>query len=264
MIRVGDNESEFPVARGGGKQVQQRHRIRATGNGDDGGAGIGEEPRTREVRTEAVEEGRHILGPMHPDQIYQLLRHLTSPVVAVTSARDGKRNGMIADSAVRASIVPSVPRVAVYVHKFNYSHDLIFETGRLVLHLLRTDQFDLIHRLGFVTGRDRPKLDDIPHRLGALGAPVLDDCYAHFECRVANVMDTGSSTCFLGDVLEVGYGATDSPRGDRGEVMTAAYFRAHLPAEWRREYEEQLQAAQRFAAERSRDIRTVVWRGLNA
>jgi len=196
---------------------------------------------------------------LQPDQIYQLLRNLTSPVVAITSARGGTRNGMIADSAVRASIVPSIPRVSVYIHKFNYSHDLIFETGRFVLHLLRDDQFELIHRLGFASGRTRDKLAGLPHRSGTLGLPVLDDCYAHFECRVANVMDTGSSTCFLGDVVNVGYGSAGHAVGT---VMTATHFRANMPAEWRGEYEALLRAAQQFAAERSRDIRPVIWRSL--
>src|SRR3989441_2034544 len=196
---------------------------------------------------------------LQPDQIYQLLRNLTSPVVAITSARGGRRNGMIADSAVRASIVPSIPRASVYIHKFNYSHDLIFETGRFVLHLLREDQFELIHRLGFASGRTRDKLADLSHRPGTLGVPVLDDCYAHFECRVANVMDTGSSTCFLGDVAAVGFGRASGPRG---EVMTAAHFRANMPEAWRQEYEEQLAAAQRYAEQRSRDIKAVIWRDL--
>ena len=167
---------------------------------------------------------------------------------------------MIADSAVRASIVPAIPRVSVYIHKFNYSHDLIFETGRFVLHLLRDDQFELIHRLGFASGRARDKLADVQHRPGTLGVPVLDDCYAHFECRVANVMDTGSSTCFLGDVVAVGHGAA---RSATGSVMTATHFRANMPPEWRAEYEALLHAAQAYAAERSRDIRPVVWKGLN-
>src|SRR5437667_11236167 len=196
---------------------------------------------------------------LQPDQIYQLLRNLTSPVVAITSERGGTRNGMIADSAVRASIVPAIPRVSVYIHKFNYSHDLIFESGRFVLHLLRDDQFELIHRLGFASGRARDKLAGVPHRPGALGAPVLDDCYAHFECRVANVMDTGSSTCFLGDVVEVGHGAAQSATGS---VMTATYFRTNMPTAWRSEYETLLRAAQAYAAERSRDIRPIVWTGL--
>ncbi len=191
-----------------------------------------------------------------PDQVYQLLRNLTSPVVAITCQRAGTRNGMIADSAIRASIVPAIPRVSVYIHKFNFSHDLIFETGRFVLHLLRDDQFELIHQLGFTSGRARDKLAGVPHRPGTLGVPVLDECYADFECRVANVMDTGSSTCFLGDVVAVGHGAATTPRG---AVMTAAHFRANMPSEWRADYEALLRAAQQFAADRSRDIRPVTW-----
>lgn len=196
-----------------------------------------------------------------PDRTYQLLRNLTSPVVAVTTAHGGKRNGMILDSAVRASIVPSIPRLSVYIHKFNYTHDMIFEAGHFVLHLLHTRQFDLVHRLGFVSGRDRDKLAGVPHHRGTLGGPVLDECYAHFECRVVNVMDTGSSTLFLGDVVAVGYG-TAAELDPKGELMTATYFRAHMPAEWRQEYEAHLEDAQRVAEAASRNIRPVVWRGL--
>jgi len=76
---------------------------------------------------------------------------------------------------------------------------------------------------------------------------------------VANVMDTGSSTCFLGDVVEVGHGAASRATG---AVMTAAHFRANMPPEWRGEYEALLRAAQAYAAERSRDIRPVVWKEL--
>ena len=190
-----------------------------------------------------------------PDEIYQLLRNLTSPVVAVTSERNGKRNGMILDSAIRASIVPSVPRLSVYIHKFNFSHDLVFDSGCFVVHLLRTDQLDLVHHLGFQSGRTVNKLAELPHHVGTTGAPVLEDCHAYFECRVANVMDTGSSTCFLGDVVAVG-------GKRRGDVMTATYFRANIPAAWKPAFETQLRAAQEFAAARSRDIRAVTWRGL--
>ena len=191
-----------------------------------------------------------------PDQVYQLLRNLTSPVVAITSARGGERNGMIIDSAIRASIVPSVPRLAVFIHKFNYSHDLIHGSGVFALHLLRTDQYPLIHHLGFQSRRAVDKLATVPHRGGTLGVPVLDDCYAHFECRVVNAMDTGSSTCFLGDVEGTGFGAAEAPRG---EVMTAAHFRAHLPPEWRPDYERLLREAQRHAEGASRRITYGGW-----
>ena len=113
--------------------------------------------------------------------------------------------------------------------------------------------------LGFVSGRVEEKLADVPHHTGTLGIPVLDQCYAHFECRVINVMDTGSSTCFWSDVVKVGHGRAAAATG---EVMTAAYFRAHIPAEWQGEYVTQLKAAQEFAEKRSREIRAVIWREL--
>ena len=196
-----------------------------------------------------------------PDDTYQLLRNLTSPVVAITSEHGGQRDGMIIDSAIRASIVPTIPRLAMFIHKFNDSHDLIFASGRFVLHLLRQDQFALIHQLGFVHRREKDKLAEVPHHPGRLGAPVLDECYAHFECRVVNAMDTGSSTCFLGDVMEVGYGAAAAPRG---EVMTAAYFRANVPDEWRDDYVRLLKVAQTAGLEMSRNIQPLVWQGAKA
>ena len=196
---------------------------------------------------------------LNPDPTYQLLRNLTSPVVAVTSARGGKKNGMILDSAVRASIVPTVPRISVYIHKFNYSHDMVFETGRFCVHLLHTKQFDLVRRLGFVSGRNTDKLEGVPHHSGTLGIPVLDECFAHFECRVANVMDTGSSTLFLGDVVAVGRGIAAGLE-PTGELLTATYFRTHMPAEWRSEYEVKLKEAQKLGEELSRDIKPLVWK----
>lgn len=194
-----------------------------------------------------------------PDPTYQLLRNLTSPVVAVTSKRGEKKNGMVLDSAVRASIVPTVPRISVYIHKFNYSHDIVYDTGRFVLHLLHTKQFDIVRRLGFVSGRDLDKLTGIPHHTGTTGLPVLDECFAHFECEVANVMDTGSSTLFLGDVVAVGCGATAGLE-PKGELMTATYFRSNMPAEWRIEYEAKLAEAQSIGTEMSRNIKPAIWK----
>ena len=192
---------------------------------------------------------------MDPTQSYELLRNLTAPVVAITAARGAKRNGMISDAAVRASIVPDMPRVAIFIHKFNYTHDMVFETGRFGLHVLHTGQFDLVEQLGFVSGRDRDKLAGVPHRIGALGCPLLEDCWAWLECGVINAMDAGSSTWFLADVGDHG-------RGPGAEILTPAYLREHLPPAWREPYLRNLAAAQAWARERSRDIRALTWGGL--
>jgi flavin reductase (DIM6/NTAB) family NADH-FMN oxidoreductase RutF len=194
---------------------------------------------------------------MNPTETYELLRALTSPVVAITSRRGEKSNAMISDGAIRASIVPEIPRLAVFVHKFNFSHDLIFETGCFGVHVLHKGQMDLVHRFGFVSGRDRDKLAGLPHRLGETGSPILDDCYAWFDCRVINVMDTGSSTCFLGEAAAVG-------RGPGLEVMTPAYMRAAMPEAWKEEYLGNLARAQDVARRASRTVRAVVWKGLSS
>jgi flavin reductase (DIM6/NTAB) family NADH-FMN oxidoreductase RutF len=192
---------------------------------------------------------------MDPDATYALLRTLTSPVVAVTSRRGEKRNGMISDGAIRASIVPDLARLGVFIHKFNYTHELVFETGVFGLHVLHTGQVDLVRRLGWFSGRDREKLADVPHRLGQSGVPILEDCHSWFECAVCNVMDTGSSTFFMGDVVDAG-------RGPGAQVLEPEYLRDHLPEALQRDYVVRLQRAQDEARRLAPMMKPVVWRGL--
>ena len=190
---------------------------------------------------------------MLTDSAYELLRQLASPVVAVTSTWQGRPNGMILDSAVRASISPQVPRLSVHVHKWHLSHDYIWRSGAFVLHLLHRGQFDLIHRLGFVSGRDQDKMTDLPFSYGESGAPVLRDCFAAFECRVVNTMDAGASTAFLGDVIA-------TREGTGRDVMTAEHFRANLPPEWREEFLRNYRDAQERIAKMA-TIKDVRWPG---
>lgn len=175
---------------------------------------------------------------MLTNDAYELLRRLASPIVAVTSAHAGRTNGMILDSAVRATISPAHPRLSVYVHKWHLSHDLIWASGRFAAHLLHQNQFDVVHQLGFRSGRDVPdKLAGLACRTGEGGVPVLEDCYAAFECRVLNTMDAGPATLYLGEVV------TTHP-GREGELLTADHFRANLPEAWREDFLRNYRAAQ--------------------
>ena len=179
---------------------------------------------------------------MLTDSAYELLRQLASPVVAVTSSLQGSANGMILDSAVRASISPQVPRLSVYIHKWHLTHDYVWKTGTYGLHLLHRGQFDLVYQLGFSSGRDGDKMAAVPHSYGKLGVPVIQECYAAFECRVVNTMDAGASTFFLADVV-----ATHA--GPGSDIMTADYFRANLPEKWREGFARNYREAQdRIAA----------------
>lgn len=189
------------------------------------------------------------------DPVYTLLRNLTSPVVAITTSAGGVRNGLIVNSAQRASLVPAIPRLSIYISKINYSHDLIYNSGVFTLHLLRNDQWDLIWHLGFQSGRDARKLDSLSVVEGVTGCPILEDCVAGFECTVVNAMDTGASTFFLGEVVNV-------LEGQDGAIMSSDYFRDHMPADRRLQYEANLRAASRELEALTRSIdREKVWPG---
>lgn len=176
------------------------------------------------------------------DPTYRLLRHLTLPVAAITTSAAGRRNGLIVNSAQRASLVPHLPRISLYISKTNFSHDLVYASGLFGVHLLRNDQWDVIRALGLRSGRDvADKLEGLSTRTGTTGIPMLSDVLAGFECRVVNAMDAGAATFFLGDVVDVQSGAA-------GEVMTSTHFRVAAPADLLAEYEERLKYAQSMLA----------------
>ncbi len=182
------------------------------------------------------------------DPLYVTLRNLTTPIVAITTSAGGRRNGLIVNSAQRASLVPSSMRVSMYISKTNLTHELIWASGVFGLHLLRTDQFDVVRALGIRSGRDvGDKLAPLPTRVGETGCPLLTDCLAALECRVVNTMDAGAATFFLGDVLS-------AASGPEGEVMTADYFRAHLPDDLRAAYEANLAYAQKMLETLSHEV----------
>jgi flavin reductase (DIM6/NTAB) family NADH-FMN oxidoreductase RutF len=185
---------------------------------------------------------------------YSLLRHLTLPVVAVTTSARGRRNGMIANSAQRASLVPAIPRISVYISKTNFTHDLVYGSGVLGIHLLRRDQWELIWRLGLQSAREVEKLDGVALRTGTTGCPMLMDALAGFECRVANAMDAGAATFFLCDVVAI-------EEGVPGEVMSSEYFRLHMPADKKTIYEARLHAAQDLLHSLTRHVERKVWPG---
>ncbi|MBI4544712.1 MAG: flavin reductase, partial [Gemmatimonadetes bacterium] len=181
------------------------------------------------------------------EDTYALLQHLTLPLVALTSSASGRGNGMIANSAQRASLVPGLPRLSVYISKTNWTHELVYASGVFAVHLLRCDQWDVVHRLGLQSGRELDKLAGLELVCGKTGCPILVDAFAAFECRVINAMDAGASTFFLGDIVSV-------RQGTPGPIMSSEYFRSHVPDKLRVLYESRLARAQEQLEELAREV----------
>lgn len=174
-----------------------------------------------------------------------LLEQLWSPIVAVTAAHDGRSNGLISSTALRASLVPEAARVSVQLSNHSLTHDLVLRSGAFAIHLLSRDAsgLALFRRLGMTSGHGRPKLDDIGTREGSTGSPVLLDAVAYLEARVVSTLDAQELTIVVGDVVGAG-GAADA------EYLTIEDAREHLPveamAEWARRFETEVAAARRL------------------
>lgn len=169
---------------------------------------------------------------MNPDTVYATLRELTSPVVAVTTRSGDRANGMIANSAVRASLVPECPRLTFYCFKFHFSHELIESSGRFCLHLLHRNQVPVVDKLGFESGRDRDKLAEVEHSTTENGLPRIKGAAAVFDCRVVNAMDAGPSTIFLGETEQF----ERHPNFEELELLDAEDLRKELPEDRQEDY----------------------------
>ena len=162
-----------------------------------------------------------------------MMRHLWSPIVAVTSCWNDQTNAQIAVSVSASSVVPDLPRVLVQIYKENHTWNLITQSRAFALNFLRPDQLELVKSLGFRSGRDEDKLAGIPFRSGELGSPILEDCWGYLDCRVVNDMDGGDMTCFLGEVLS---GETL----EDGEPLWWPDARRRIPDEWNAEWDERV------------------------
>ena len=121
-------------------------------------------------------------------------------VVVITTRHGEKVNAMSACWVTRSADQPFL--LAASIWKSNFSYNLIKESGRFAVHVLRTDQVQLARHFGKQSGRQVDKFATVPYRTGKTGAPILTDCLAYMDCRMADSTDSGDHTIFIGEVQD--------------------------------------------------------------
>ena len=157
-----------------------------------------------------------------------------APVVAITSKLNDDINGQIAVTVVTSSVIHTIPRLIVGIWKGNYTHNFIYNSKRLCIHLLNQDQLDLVKNFGFYTGREIQKFKNLSYTTKLTGCPILNPCHSYAECEVINAMDGGDMTVFLVNVINGGINS-------RNHWMTLQYFYDNAPYEWIQEYSHKLE-----------------------
>ncbi len=109
------------------------------------------------------------------------------PIVLVSSAWKDERNVMTMGWHTVMEFSPSL--VGCVIAGGNHSFDLIRASGECVINIPTTGMIDLVVDIGNCSGRDVDKFErfDIAAEAGEIvGAPLLRDCHANLECRIAD------------------------------------------------------------------------------
>jgi flavin reductase (DIM6/NTAB) family NADH-FMN oxidoreductase RutF len=152
------------------------------------------------------------------------------PLWLVTSAQGGRRGGLIATFAVRASIVAALPRMVIGVAKQHHTWGLIEGSGRFALHLLRPNQLDLVWRFGLATGHQADKLEGLKAAVTPGGQPLIADTLAWLDCRCEARLDSGDRTVYLAAITD---GGRAPGAGEAAAALTVRRLFSAAPPEMR-------------------------------
>jgi flavin reductase (DIM6/NTAB) family NADH-FMN oxidoreductase RutF len=150
----------------------------------------------------------------------QIAGDLDYPMLIVTAAAGGRRDGCLVGFATQTSIDPS--RFLVCLSRRNLTCELALGARVLGVHFLGSGDLDLAELFGGRTGHRVDKLARCDWREGPNGVPVLTRPPAWFAGRVLERLDLGDH---VGFVLEPGEG------GRRGRLDQLGFARCrHIAA----------------------------------
>jgi 3-hydroxy-9,10-secoandrosta-1,3,5(10)-triene-9,17-dione monooxygenase reductase component len=147
--------------------------------------------------------------------VYRLVAgSFASGVTVITSGKYGAFRGMTARAFTSLSLDP--PMVLVCVDRATRTLSVIQSAGVFNVNILGDHQEETSRRFATKSEAEPDGMRGYDYTLGRLGAPILKDALAHFECRLARQFDGGDHLIFVGAVEA---GATS------GVAMPLLYFR---------------------------------------
>ena len=132
------------------------------------------------------------------DALLGVLRRHPAGVSVVTVDAQGQRVGLTVATLVSLSLEP--PLVGVAVARQAALHELLREARAFAVSLLAADQDWLAEHFA----RGVPPIGmwkGIAATDGVLGAPLIDGALGWLECRVADEVEAGTHTFFVGEVV---------------------------------------------------------------
>ena len=132
-------------------------------------------------------------------ELADLFHQLTFGVYVIGVADGERRDAFTASWVIQASFEPLL--LAVSVNPGNASHPILRSGRSFTVNVLRQGQLALARGFGTRSGRDLDKLAGVRWHAGRLGAPILDDALAYFECEMGATLPAGDHELVLGRVI---------------------------------------------------------------
>ena len=134
-------------------------------------------------------------------KVYQLIE--PGPVVLLTTARKGRANVMTMSWHMMVEFEP--PLIACVVSGANYSFDALYRTKECVIAIPAASMAAKVVKVGNSSGRDGDKfkacgLTPVPAE--RVAAPLIKECFANLECRVADARMVRRYNLFILEVLK--------------------------------------------------------------
>lgn len=134
-------------------------------------------------------------------QVYQLLE--PGPVVLLTTSHKGKANVMTMSWHMMVEFVP--PLVACVVSDADYSFTALHSTRECVIAIPAVKLAPKVVEVGNCSGRDTDKFTTIgltPLPAEQVAAPLVAECFANLECRVADMRLVSKYSLFVLEVVK--------------------------------------------------------------
>jgi len=132
----------------------------------------------------------------------EAFRKLSYGLYIVSSEKDGKFNGQVANAMFQVTSEP--PTIAISINKENLTHSYIQTSRRFSISILsQNTPMTFIGLFGFKSGRIVNKLEGVNYKVGKTGIPiVLQHAIAWIEADVVEDLDCGTHTIFVGRVTD--------------------------------------------------------------
>jgi flavin reductase (DIM6/NTAB) family NADH-FMN oxidoreductase RutF len=136
--------------------------------------------------------------------VYRIRRYLEpGPIVLVSSAHGGTCNIMAMGWHTVMEFTPSL--IGCVIASGNHSFSLIRRSGECVINLPTTALTDIVVGVGNTTGAEIDKFAHFgltPEPAHRVKAPLIAECCAHFECRLADDALVDKYNFFIFEVVK--------------------------------------------------------------